>query len=152
ALDFLRPARLLAGGRLAPRPLGSRAGQHAVFGRDPAACPALEPGGHRLACGRGAEHMGFAESDEAGALGMTRDAALEADGPERVGGAFRRADDGEVPPQKRGTLEEPPARSKPFPQEIGRMPCAGKGERLPPLTMAETETRAPSAELFAAGV
>ncbi len=32
------------------------------------------------------------------------------------------------------------------------MPCAGKGERLPPLTMAETETRAGSAELFAAGV
>src|SRR5262245_62743338 len=53
---------------------------------------------------------------------------------------------------KRGTLEEPPERSTPFPQEIGRMPCAGKGERLPPLTMAETETRAGSAELFAAGV
>src|SRR5262245_35076500 len=53
---------------------------------------------------------------------------------------------------KRGTLEEPPARSKPFPQEIDRMPCARKGERLPPLTMAETETRAGSAELFAAGL
>src|SRR4029453_12972149 len=56
----------------------------------------------RLARGRGAKRVGFAESDEAGSFGMARNAALEADRPERVGGAFGRADDGEAPPQKRG--------------------------------------------------
>ena len=37
ALDFLRAAGLLAGGRFAPRARMGRARQHAVFGGDPAA-------------------------------------------------------------------------------------------------------------------
>jgi hypothetical protein len=40
--------------------------------------------------------MGLAEADEAGAFGMTRDGAFEADGTKRVVGAFGRADDNEV--------------------------------------------------------
>ena len=43
-LDLERPAGLLAGGCLAPRPFVRRARQHAVFGRDPAAPLTLEPG------------------------------------------------------------------------------------------------------------
>ena len=53
--------------------------QHAVFGRHPALAAAAQPGRHLLVEARGAEHMGVAEADQAGALGMLGDAALEAD-------------------------------------------------------------------------
>ena len=80
ALDLLRTPRLLAGRGLAPRALGGGARQHAVFRRHPAAALALEPWRHRLSGGRGAQHMGLAEADEARAFGMARHRALEADG------------------------------------------------------------------------
>ena len=88
ALDLLGAARLLAGRGFAPRALGGGARQHAVFGRHPAPPLALEPRRHRLSRCRGAQHMGLAEADEAGAFGMARDRALEADGAKRVGRAF----------------------------------------------------------------
>jgi len=40
--------------------------------------------------------MGLAEADEAGALGVARDGALEADGAKRVGCAFGRAGNVEI--------------------------------------------------------
>jgi hypothetical protein len=76
--------------------------------------------------------MGLAEADEAGALGVARDCALQADGTKRVGGAFGRADNVENSsgngPRPR-TLEEPPSREKPFPQlSNGAALCASGGE------------------------
>ena len=85
ALDFLGAAGLLAGRRLAPRALMGGARQHAVFGGDPALAAALQPRRHALFERGGAQHMRVAEADEAGALGMAGEAALEADGAQFVG-------------------------------------------------------------------
>ena len=105
-LDLLRAPGLLAGRGLAPRALGGGARQHAVFRRDPAAPLALEPWRHRLSGGRRAQHMRVAEADQAGAFGMARHGALEADGAKRVGRAFGRTDDGKTPGEMPGTLED----------------------------------------------
>ena len=86
-ISWVRPD-LLAGRGFAPRALGGGARQHAVFGRDPAPPLTLEPRRHWLAARRGAQHVGVAEADEAGAFGMARYCALEADGAKRVGRAF----------------------------------------------------------------
>mgnify|MGYP003694788787 CR=1 FL=1 len=89
-LDLDGAAALLAGGGLAPGALGGRARQHAVFGGDPAARLALEPGRQPVfQCGRD-QHMGVAEFHEAGALGVFHHAALERNGAqlvEAVGGS-----------------------------------------------------------------
>ena len=61
--------------------------------------------------------MGVTEADQARPLGVPRDGALEADGPQRVGCAFGGADDGGVSRLEiRGTLEEPPLAEKSFPE------------------------------------
>ena len=76
--------------RFAPCAGMRRARQHGVFGGDPAASLAAQPG-RRLVLERGrAEHMGRAEFDEAGAFRITRDIAFDRDWPQFVGGAFGR--------------------------------------------------------------
>src|SRR5262249_16046329 len=62
-----------------------RARQHAVFGSDPAAALALEPGRQPLFQRRGDQHMGVAERHEAGAFGVFDHAALERYGAKLVG-------------------------------------------------------------------
>ena len=79
ALDFDRAAVLLAGRRLAPRALERRARQHAVFGGDPAARLALEPGRQAVLQRRGDQHMRVAEPHEARAFRVFHHAALERD-------------------------------------------------------------------------
>ena len=75
--------------------------------------------------------MRFAEADEARALCMARNRALEADGTKRVERAFGGADDGRVSWQNlRRTLEEAESPEKPFPQLRASRPCAGGGEKL----------------------
>ena len=85
ALDLQRAPALLAGGGLAPRALVGGARQHAVFGGDPAAPLALEPGRQALFQRGGDQHMGVAELHEAGAFGVFHHAALERDGAQLVG-------------------------------------------------------------------
>src|SRR5690606_16734631 len=80
-LDFLRAAGLLALRGLAAHALMGGARQHAVFRRDPALPAALQEGRDTLFKACGAQHMGIAEADEAGAFGMFGNAGLEADGP-----------------------------------------------------------------------
>ena len=90
ALNLLRAAGLLAGRRFAPRARVRRARQHGVFGGDPAASLAAQPG-RRLVFERGgAEHMGRAEFDQAGAFRVARDIAFDRDWPQFVGGALGR--------------------------------------------------------------
>src|SRR5712671_350888 len=60
-LDFYGAAVLLARGRLASRPLQGGARQHAVFGRNPAAGLALEPGRQAILERRRHQDMGIAE-------------------------------------------------------------------------------------------
>src|SRR4029077_16657075 len=84
-LDFQRAAALLAGGGLAPRALVGGARQHAVFGRDPAACLSLEPWRQAVFQRRRHQHMGVAELHEAGAFGVFHHAAVERDGAQFVG-------------------------------------------------------------------
>ena len=85
ALDLDGAAALLAGGGLAPRALVSGARQHAVFGGDPAARLALEPGRQPLFQRRRHQHVGVAELHEARALGVFHHAALERYGAQLVG-------------------------------------------------------------------
>ena len=85
ALDLDGAPRLLAGGGLAPRALVRGARQHAVFGGDPAASAALEPGRQLVFKRRRHEHMGLAEFHETGAFGIFHDAALERDGTQIFG-------------------------------------------------------------------
>ena len=96
-LDLLGAARLLAGRRLAARALVGGARQHAVLGGDPAFAAALEPGRQALLEARRAQHVGVAELDQAGALGMHGDRALEGDAAKLVGFAFRWTHEGIVP-------------------------------------------------------
>ena len=84
ALDLDRAAALLAGRGLAPGALGGRARQHAVFGGDPAAPLALEPGRQPVLQRGGHQHVGVAEFHEAGAFGVFHHAALERDGAQLV--------------------------------------------------------------------
>ena len=84
-----RAAALLAGRGLAPRALGGGARQHAVFGRDPAAALALEPGRQPVLQRGGDQHMGVAELHEAGAFGIFHHAALERS-PARISSGCRR--------------------------------------------------------------
>jgi len=65
ALDFLRPARLLARRRLPAAPRMRRARQHAVFARHPALALALQPARHALFPARRTQHMRMAELGEA---------------------------------------------------------------------------------------
>src|SRR5258708_28709623 len=58
-LDFDGAAVLLACGRFASRPLQSGARQHAVFGRDPAAGLAFEPGRQAVLARRPHQYMGI---------------------------------------------------------------------------------------------
>ena len=83
-ISTVRPPCLPAR-RLAPRALERGARQHAVFGGDPAARLALEPGRQPVFERRGHQHMGVAELHEAGAFGVFHHAALERDGAQFVG-------------------------------------------------------------------
>ena len=83
-LDLDGAAALLAGRGLAAGALGGGARQHAVFGGDPAAALALEPGRQPLLQAGGHQHMGIAEFHETGAFGVFDHAALERDGAQFV--------------------------------------------------------------------
>jgi hypothetical protein len=54
--------------------------QHAIFGGDPTARLALEPGRQPLLERRGYQHVGVAEFHEAGAFGVFHHAAFERHG------------------------------------------------------------------------
>ena len=84
-LDFDGAATLLAGRGLAAGALERRARQHAVFGGDPAAPLALEPGRQPVLQRCRDQHMGVAELHEAGALGVFHHAALQRYGAQLVG-------------------------------------------------------------------
>ena len=84
-LDLDGAAALLAGRRLAARALRGGARQHAVFGGDPAARLALEPGRQPVLERRRHQHVGVAELHEAGAFGVFHHAALERYGAQLVG-------------------------------------------------------------------
>ncbi len=90
-LNFHGAAALLAGGGLAAGALMGRARQHAVFGGDPAAGLALEPGRHAILERRRHQHMGVAELHEAGAFRIFHHAALEGYGAQLVGLAAARS-------------------------------------------------------------
>ena len=64
--------------------------QHRVFGGDPALARAAKPGRAAFFEGGGAQHLGLAECDEAGTLGIAGDGALEGDAAQGVVGALRR--------------------------------------------------------------
>ena len=85
ALDLDRAAALLAGRGLAARALRCGARQHAVFGGDPAARLAFEPGRQPVLERRRHQHVGVAELHEAGALGVFHHAAFERYGAQLVG-------------------------------------------------------------------
>src|ERR1700682_5935288 len=68
---------LFARGGLAPGAPQRRPRQHAVFGRDPAPALALQPWRQPLFQGCRDKHMGIAEFDHAGTLGIFDDAALQ---------------------------------------------------------------------------
>jgi hypothetical protein len=87
ALDLLGAAALLALGRLARRARMRGARQHAVFGGDPALALAAQEARHAILDRRGAEHARVAELHQHRALGMAREAALEADRAQLVGRA-----------------------------------------------------------------
>ena len=94
ALDLLGAARLLAARGFTVRAGMGRARQHAVFGRHPAAARIAQERWHFLVDRGGAENMGIAEFDQAGALGVAGEARFEADGAKLVGGAAGRAHEG----------------------------------------------------------
>ncbi len=78
-LDFLRPARLLALGRLAVAAGVGGARQHAIFGGDPALALAAQEGRDLVLDRGGAQHARVAEADQAAAFGMAGEAGLEDD-------------------------------------------------------------------------
>ena len=84
ALDFDGAAVLLAGGGLAAGALQRGSRQHAVFGRDPAAALALEPRRQPFFQRRRDQHMGVAEFDHAGTLGILDHAALQRHGAQFI--------------------------------------------------------------------
>ena len=77
ALDFDRASALFAGGGFAAGALRGRARQHAVFGGDPAASLALEPGRQPLLKRCRDQHMGFAELHETGPFCVFYHAAFQ---------------------------------------------------------------------------
>src|SRR6185369_1773097 len=79
ALDLVGPPAELALDRFAIGPLGGRAGQHRVLGRDPAGALAAEMGRDAVGDRRRTQDAGVAEVDDARALGPFLDAELEAD-------------------------------------------------------------------------
>ena len=93
-LDFQGAAGLLAAGGLAVAAGMGGAGQHAVFGGDPARAGAAQEGRHPALDRGGAEHLGIAHADAAGALRVPRHAGLEQDAAKGIGGAARGAGQG----------------------------------------------------------
>ena len=91
ALDLVRPAADLAGGRLALRPLGGGARQHGVLGGDPAAALAPQMRRDAVLDRRRAEDLRVADADPAGALGPLLDVERHRHGPQLVRPAPRRA-------------------------------------------------------------
>ena len=87
ALDLLGAARLPAARGLTVGAGMGRARQHAVFGGDPAAAGITHPGRHSFIDRGGAQHVGIAEFDQAGALGMAGKARFQGYGSKLVGGA-----------------------------------------------------------------
>ena len=85
ALDFERPATLLAARSLARRPGVRGARQHAVFGGDPALAAATLEARHAGLHGGGAEHLGMAELDQHRALGMAREMARKTHRAQLIG-------------------------------------------------------------------
>ena len=85
ALDFDGAAALLAGGGFAAGAFQRGARQHAVFGRDPAAALALEPRRQPLFQRGGDQHMGVAEFDQAGTLGVFDHAPFQRHGAQFIG-------------------------------------------------------------------
>src|SRR5262249_2392071 len=79
ALNFDSAAILLTGRGLAPRSLERGAGQHAGFGRDPAARLPLEPGRQPVLERRGHQYVGVAEAHEARSFREFNHATLERD-------------------------------------------------------------------------
>ena len=87
ALDFLGAAGLLAARRLAVAAGMGGARQHAVFGGDPAQAGVAQERRHAAFDAGGAQHLGVAHADQAGALGVAGEAGGERDGAQCVGGA-----------------------------------------------------------------
>src|SRR5581483_8552844 len=65
--------------------------QHAVLGGHPALAAAFKEGRRLFFQCRGAEHMGVAEFDEAGAFGIAIDIDRQLDGAQLIGGTTGRA-------------------------------------------------------------
>src|SRR5690606_28493338 len=78
ALDLQRPAALLAARGLAVGAGIGGAGKHPVFRRDPAAALAAEEARDTGLDAGGAQHPGLAERHQYRALGVAREAALDA--------------------------------------------------------------------------
>ena len=97
ALDLLRPPALLAARRLAIAARVRGAGQHAVFGSEPALAAAALVRRHLVFDRGGAQHLGVAERDEDRALGVAREAALDGDGAKLVGEATGRTLESHAP-------------------------------------------------------
>src|SRR6185312_16271965 len=85
ALDLDRASVLLAGRCFTARALERRARQHAVFGGDPAARLALEPGRQAVFQRRRDQNMRVAKAHEAGAFRVFHDAPFERYGPQFIG-------------------------------------------------------------------
>jgi len=98
ALDLHGAPALAAARGFALGAVGGGAGQHAVFGGDPALALAAKPRRHAFLDGRGAQHLGVAEGNQHGALGVAGVMAFDADGAQLVGGASAGADGGHVGP------------------------------------------------------
>ncbi len=90
-LDFLRSTRRLPGTNLAAGAFVRRTREHGVLRRDPASpARSAQPRGRTLFERRGAEHPGISEADEARAFCVARNRALQAHGPQLVGGTLGR--------------------------------------------------------------
>src|SRR5262249_33388335 len=76
-LNLDSSSTLLARTCLAPRAFGRRPRQHAVFGGNPAAPLALEPGRQPLFQAGGHQHVGIAEFHKAGAFGILNHPTLQ---------------------------------------------------------------------------
>ena len=85
ALDLQRAPALVPERRLAAHALVRGARQHAVFGGDPALAAAAQPAGTWSARLAVHMHVRVAEADQAGALGVLGDAAVEGDRAQFVG-------------------------------------------------------------------
>ena len=79
ALDLLRAAGLLAAGRLALAAGVGGARQHAVFRGDPALAGIAQERRHAAFHAGGAQHLGVAHADQAGAFGVAGEAGRQRD-------------------------------------------------------------------------